>query len=322
MKIAEPIPQFVRRYTMTWRNSVPARPQAPTRQQAIARHFPATSITSCAAFTLIELLVAITILGTIFTIVFGTFAYTLTNAESQQERAAVYHRASFILNTFSQSIASAYVPFGGQYQENEDGEPIFLGEDSFVGEVNADSLSAFTANVQGLGSKEMPGIVHVRYETTSVEDTEEEQVLADVNNPLVLTCVVESLLSVQDENSEPIQWTLNIHSLNLEYFDGSDWIQEWSYEEQGMLPTAVRLELELADADGSVYTFSTTARVHVDTPLEELEEPGAETQEEEEEDAGEEEEGSKETEESGSETPTPLEEEESPEATDETPIVG
>ena len=54
-------------------------------------------------FTLLEVLVAVTLLVMISSIVFGTFFYTINNAEQLEERATLYHSASFILESISRS---------------------------------------------------------------------------------------------------------------------------------------------------------------------------------------------------------------------------
>ena len=70
--------------------------------------------------------------------------------------------------------------------------------------------------------------------------------------------------SESDDKVESL-WMLNVRSLKIEYYDGSSWVSEWDYEESGMLPEAVRVELELADSSATTYSFSTMAHIHVNT---------------------------------------------------------
>lgn len=237
-----------------------------------------------AGFTLIEILVAVTILTMIFSIVFGTFFYTINNAEEREEQAALYHRANFILNGISQNVSSAYVPFAGDSrsyieEEGEDRDPIFFGRDDYINDSDADSLSLFTANPR-FGSDSTPGNVsHVNYQVS--ENFELEEWRRDEHNPLTLGFSANSLLLLDPEKT---QWTLNIRSLNIEYFDGVGWLQEWSYEGQGVLPRAMRVSLGLADSTGAPHIFSTVVTCRVNTLLEELpEEQEQEEQEEKEE---------------------------------------
>jgi prepilin-type N-terminal cleavage/methylation domain-containing protein len=221
-------------------------------------------------FTLVEILVAVTILTMIFSIVFGTFFYTVENAEERQEQAALYYRAGFILNNISQSVGSAYVPYAGSYadyrEEGEDERSIFQGKDDSIEDLKADSLHVFTTNPR-FGSRDMPGAVsYVSYSVGLVDDFDLDQAFRDENNPLVLKCSSKPLMLEGDEYVS--EWTLNIRSFDLQYFDGSGWLEEWTYEDQGILPRAVKVEIELADVYGVPHRFDSVVAVQVNTLIE------------------------------------------------------
>ncbi len=220
-------------------------------------------------FTLIELLVAIVLLAMIFTMVFGTFFYTINSAEQQEERAAIYHRVNFILNNLSQNMSSAYVPLSSLSSDEENADPAFFVEDLQIEDADADSYSAFTTNARFGGSQAAGEIAFVSYRVLDSQDVEMEEWLKDENNPLVLTCTLEPLWAQPEEDGQEPRWTQNIRSLNFEFFDGSEWLQEWNYEDQGILPEAVKIHLEVADSEGVTYAFSTTTRVHVNALIEE-----------------------------------------------------
>ncbi|GAB4333984.1 MAG: hypothetical protein Kow0099_05920 [Candidatus Abyssubacteria bacterium] len=242
-------------------------------------------------FTLVEILVAVTILTMIFSIVFGTFFYTVENAEERQEQAALYHRAGFIVNNVSQSVGSAYVPFAGEYGNYHDEEDeelsVFAGKDDLLHDFNADSLSLFTTNPR-FGGTEMPNAIsYVSYSVESADEYEPDEAFRDENNPLVLKCSSKPLL-LEDE-SYVSEWVLNIRSFELQYFDGSDWFEEWIYEDQGILPRAVKLEIELADIHGASHRFDSVVAIRVNTLLEEAAKEEQLAEEEEEKEAEEEE---------------------------------
>ena len=221
-------------------------------------------------FTLIEVLVAMTILVIIFTIVFGTFFYTVNNAEEQEERAALYHRASYILNDISRTVSSAFVPFGGTFPAEEEEKPIFLGEMNQIADHEISTLSAFTTNRFYSARGDVQDIAYVSYEVTEPGDIDSIGWIKDENNPLVLKSEAETLfLEAENTDEKKPLWALNISSLDIEYFDGSGWLSTWDYEEQKTLPVAVRMNLELADSNSSTHSFSTIAFVHVNTLLEE-----------------------------------------------------
>ncbi|MBI5118603.1 prepilin-type N-terminal cleavage/methylation domain-containing protein [Candidatus Poribacteria bacterium] len=250
-----------------------------------------------AGFTLIEVVVATAILAVIFSIVFGSFFYTINNAEEQEERASIYHRANFILNNISENISSAYVPLSTlksesqesenatvltQPAEEEETQPVFAGKDASDKEADTDSLSAFTTNPRFGESAKGGGFAYIKYEVVSAEEAGEDEFPGDENNPFFLRCSVESPFFSKeteelDEETRTWDWELSVRSFSVEYSDGSDWLNEWSYEEKKALPRAIKVEIELADSSGASYPFSTIAPVHVNTVLEE---PSEETGEE------------------------------------------
>jgi len=225
-------------------------------------------------FTLLEVLVAITLLAMISSIVFGTFFYTINNAEQLEKRALLSHTAGFILEAISRSISSTYVPYVGTYAFEDTQQSVFVGMESLLKDVEADSLSAFTMNPRFGGG--MPGgeISYVQYVVEEADDVHNApEWVEDENNPLILICNVEPLLALSDDlddmDAQSRFWMLNINSLNFEYFDGSKWLEEWDFETQGILPGAVKVELELADSEGEIHSYTTIARVHVNGLIEE-----------------------------------------------------
>jgi prepilin-type N-terminal cleavage/methylation domain-containing protein len=237
-------------------------------------------IASKEGFTLIEILVAVAILAMIFGIVFGIFFHIMNSAEEQEERAAIYHKANFILNNISQNAASAYIPFAGQYGGEETDLPVFLGTQAESEGAPVDSLSLFTTNSRFAGATLAGEIAYVRYEAAE-EALDSEPAPDDENNPFALNCVVSPLFTAKEEGDEVPQWTLNVRSLAFEYFDGSAWAPGWDYAEQEAFPSALKATLEIADSRGNPYTFSTIACIPFDTPLQELEDAEDEQEEEE-----------------------------------------
>lgn len=61
-------------------------------------------------FTLLEVVIATTIIGIIFSFVFGTFFSALRNKEYVESRDEIYHSARTILHRMSVELNSAYLP--------------------------------------------------------------------------------------------------------------------------------------------------------------------------------------------------------------------
>ncbi len=232
--------------------------------------------THCSGFTILEVLVAVTILAMMSMIIFGALFYTASSVEQLEERAALYHRAGFILVDISRSVTSAYAPYAGTYIDAAgSGRDIFLATGDPFGDGQAGYLSTFTTNPRLAAGAPGTGIAYVSYEL--IEATEFNDApgwIEDENNPLVLHCDVEPLLSAPGGGDGHFtSWALNVRSLNFEYFDGAAWMKEWSYEDQEAFPAAVKVELELGDSSGESHAYSTIAYVRANAPLEEP--PGA-----------------------------------------------
>jgi prepilin-type N-terminal cleavage/methylation domain-containing protein len=248
----------------------------------------APKYSSQSGFTILEVLVAVTVLAMMTTIVFSVFFYTITNAEQLEERAALRHRAGFILGDISRTVSSAYAPYAGMDIGEGDGRPAFLGASAPFEEGRAGSLGVFTTNPRLAAGTPGGDIAYVSYQLTESADVEDAPGwVAEEDNPLVLLCAVEPLLAIDDgEDGRFTTWALNVHSLNLEYFDGDEWLTEWDSESQEGYPSAVKIDLELRDSNDESLMYSTVAYVHANTPLDE---PSDERLDEEEEEAEDEE---------------------------------
>jgi general secretion pathway protein J len=252
--------------------------------------------TTRGGFTLLEVLVAVTILVMILSMIFGSFFYTVSTAERAEERAAMRHRAGFILEEISRTVSSAFVPYAGLYEALEGERTIFAGSANPLGEAQAGSLGVFTANPRLRSGAPGAGVAYVSYEAVEAFEIEDAfewglEWVRDENNPLVLMCTVEPMFAIADSESGRFRfWTLNVRSIGFQYFDGNGWLDEWVYEEQGALPGAVKIEVEFGDSDGESHAYSTIARIHTDTLLEEpigIFEPEEEIEEDPEEELGE-----------------------------------
>jgi len=260
-----------------------------------------------AGFTILEVLVSMAILAMIATIVFGTFFYTVNNAEQLEDRVALYHRASYILDNISQSVSSAYAPYAGGRLGEEGERPPFYGKSGPLGDVQMSSLGTYTTAPRFTGDRLGADIAYVSYEVFEASEIDDKPGwVEDDNNPLVFACSVEPLLALSNNGDEAFDearpmWTLNVRSLGFLFFDGTEWLEEWNFEDQGIFPDAVMIELELGDSDGKSHAFSTVATVHANALLEEAAEELAEELAEEETEEESEEEAEDEGEETGEE---------------------
>lgn len=136
-----------------------------------------------------------------------------------------------------------------------------------------DSLT-FTSAAPLLGNTALPGFLkEVRYEVEEAARDEELEFSDEVDeealsNVLVVTetpvmtepndFTAGDLFEAPDSDAlaelaakigyEPGGWSAPIRTLDFQYFDGEDWVEEWDSREEGRLPWSVRIRINFARA--------------------------------------------------------------------------
>ena len=223
-------------------------------------------------FTLIELLVAMTVLSIITGIVFGSFFAVTDSVELAREAANEVRFVQFLNQYFNTNLASAFYDLramnpNDQLQE----EAYFLGEDD-KGRLGAADAIEFFSTAPLLGGMGLPGDMKlVRIEVLKDDDREkaESDAADEEDKPYVMLQVTESSLaqgrasgvfggsddlfakrSAGDASKElaadgdtPSSWGHEIQSFDVKYFDGKDWLDEWNWDEEFMMPWAVHIRI-------------------------------------------------------------------------------
>lgn len=215
-----------------------------------------------AGFTLIEIMVAMTILVVLTGGLYVCFVSVADTAEIARTSTEELRARQYLWNHFRDHL--------GAIAPNPAGEYALVGEDDSGPYGDADTLR-FTSVLPMSGAKSLPGMVKtVEYfiDDPSFEDpggfrtfegegapevTEKEGVtLFIVEKPLVLLGGGEGdLFSAEYVNEEEVrEWQreVPIRSINFEYYDGNaeEWVESWNSDETGLLPWAVRVQLNLA----------------------------------------------------------------------------
>jgi len=219
-----------------------------------------------AGFTLIEIMVAMTILvilvGGLY-VCFVSVADTAAIARSASEELRV---KQFLWNHLRDQLGSV-IP-------KTDGEYAFVGENESGSFGDADTLR-FTTSLPMAGAKSLPGITKtVEYFIddpsqgktgafrTFEDDAAEEQegvTLFITEKPLVLLAGEEGDLFKNEElegDDESLwQREVPIRSINFEYYDGAteEWVEEWNSDETGLLPWAVKVQINLAKSEDQLW---------------------------------------------------------------------
>jgi len=182
------------------------------------------------AFTLLEMLVALTLMGLLATGLYASLWTGLRAQRSVQAALKPVRAAGLALQFVSHGLGSALPPTGVLAGP-------FVGQDatdSGTGK-ETDTMTWFAA--AGQPTQGASDVVELTLAITSVENTGERVLaLGQIRNLLAPT------------EQEPTQEILcrGVVSLNLRYFDGSDWVDEWeSTAYDDTLPAAVEVSLAI-----------------------------------------------------------------------------
>ncbi|MGQ9608381.1 MAG: type II secretion system protein GspJ [bacterium] len=228
-------------------------------------------------FTLIEIMVATTIALMIVGSVYAAFRTSLKVYQRDEVRMIMLQRCRVALDRIAQDINNMF------YAE-DDQELTMITQDYADSETSLDlDMISFVTIVEPnlrdyIMTMENTGSMNITSET---EQEEENQLPSDLAR--VVYFIVQnpddpnakSLVRVETNNldpeeltdmlsemqssttlSEELQEELResilvdyVTALNIRYYDGTDWVDEWDMEEEGRLPSAVEVTLSITDAD-------------------------------------------------------------------------
>jgi type II secretion system protein J len=186
------------------------------------------------AFTLLELLVAMVLM-----VVTASCLYTAlyTGFRAQRSALSAVEPTSLAINAIDllkQDILGVLPPNGVL-------AGTFLGTDSpGIKGVDADSLDFYTTHTYA--TEEQPAGGLAKIELLLEEDTDSERA-----NYRLIRRVTTNLLSPKEVEPEEQVLCRNVVALNLRYFDGDNWLDEWdSTADANSLPRAVEIDIQVA----------------------------------------------------------------------------
>lgn len=188
-------------------------------------------------FTLLELLVAMTLM-----VVTASCLYTAlyTGFHAQRSARAAVEPTSQALNAIEllkQDIYGVLPPKGTL-------AGAFIGTNSRSSSgVDADYLEFHTTQTYADTGRPTGGIGKIEL---ALETDDDEHVARDSYR--LVRKVTTNLLSPKEVEPEEHVLCRNVMSLNLRYFDGDSWLDEWdSTEDANSLPKAVEVNIEIAN---------------------------------------------------------------------------
>jgi general secretion pathway protein J len=205
------------------------------------------SIRSQRGFTLLEIIIAITLVAMIAAGLWGVLSISIRSWSrgTQSIDTNQHHRA--ILDLLRKQIASAYALSAPvDPQTGGPNIPIFKGTENSVLFISLNSLQFH----------ESPGLTLVSYEVTqnsregySLMEKEERYTGQDPAD--------ESLMDRRDV--KPLTVFDGLLSFAFDYFEpGTDekpggWVKEWDGQDNGTLPTAIRMTMTARDPQGNKF---------------------------------------------------------------------
>ncbi len=187
------------------------------------------------AFTLLELLVAMTLM-----VVAASCLYSAlyTGFKARRSALSAVEPTSLAINAIEllkQDICGVLAPTGVL-------AGAFLGIDAVgANGMDSDSLEFYTTHVYASEDHPIGGLGKI--ELALEEDTDENR-----ENYRLVRRVTSNLLPPRTIEPEDQVLCRDVTSLNLQYFDGEDWVEEWdSTADANSLPLAVQIEIKIAN---------------------------------------------------------------------------
>jgi type II secretion system protein J len=188
-------------------------------------------------FTLLELLIAMTMMTIIAVSLYTSMSIGFKARESAERVVEKGRAAEIAIEVIKGMLMSAVVPNGVLAGS-------FIGEDGENdGGYQADTLTFFTSDYNPKEDETACDIEKASLEMSVREDTKERVIVRKVTTNLLSPTTI-------DPDEEILCG--NVRSMNLQYHDGSDWVDEWaSSENDNALPRAVKITIVLENTDTS-----------------------------------------------------------------------
>lgn len=196
--------------------------------------------------TLIEVLVSVMISTILVTAAYGIYVAAANGWSTSRRRMDMHQRARVSLDLIGRCLRAAAVSedtaflFEGENVEAEMEDGVALGD----GVLPAQDVIAFRTNAPLYlpGEREAP-------DQTRLEFFLEAPLAAEEDAPLSLAMKIDANL---EEDTAETGWLMEIcegiEELNFRYFDGTEWVDDWS-SSLGV-PRVVEVTLVVADMEG------------------------------------------------------------------------
>ena len=235
-------------------------------------------------FTLMELILAMAIIVIMTAIVYSSLSSVVNSTAMARAAAEETRLRQFLARSFETNFRSVYSD-----RTNEQPAFQFIGVNDESSDGPMDSVR-FCSTAPLMGGMALPGdLKEVRYEVMNDEASElgldldetraekdedrpEGSTLESVEMPLIAGNVEALDTADEDElaelatdpNYEAPHWSVPIRSMDLQYFDGAEWLDEWDSLQFGRVPWCVHIRINFAKTDEQLKELDASKGVAFD----------------------------------------------------------
>lgn len=205
-------------------------------------------------FTLVEILVAVAIIATIVSMVYGSYFATAKSTEAYKAKMTVSSQARKVLMQMARQIRCSYISKEKKHSSSHktDTQSKIKLKDKTIKYFHyepdirsGETLHLVTTHRLYCQETQKEGLFDVIYKF-------------DKNNG-ILYLSQKRFIGTSEEftdkkNYRPI--LENIERLELEFFDGNQWLPEWRFEQKKELPYAVKINITCKDENNRQCHYS------------------------------------------------------------------
>jgi len=209
-------------------------------------------------FTLVEILLTLALIASVLSMVFGSYVATSRSAEVYRDGMAICRQGRIALDQMARQTRCAYA---GRAVDAVSGESDIRGKTV----ARQDSVSYFSGCMAGINGEILrfvatSGLTH--HEGGPPVGLFEVAYRFDTRARTLFFSQGRFLGRMQKTGSgDWMPVAENVERLNLEFFDGRQWLRRWDFEDKKELPSAVRIEIRCTDQSNRRYDYSTVAHV-------------------------------------------------------------
>ena len=200
-------------------------------------------------FTLIEILIATAMILTVLSCIYGSYFTISRSTQVTRAKLKLSQQSLNVMTQLTRQIRCCYAEtVTDTDQKNID---LFSGSTANPGK---EILHLITTNSFGASQDSTQGLFDVTYRFDKR------------TGKLYLSR--QRFTGANKDYTEKKQWTPiaeNVHSLELNFFDGTQWLNKWSFKEMKKLPKAVKIDITFTDKADRTYQRSTVAQINCDT---------------------------------------------------------